>query len=386
MTSDLPEPVERSASHEHDAKTQQSHHHHDDDHHHQQVDQLAVSPARNAEKNKVFIGNLDYSITDVDLKAYVEQVGEVLELFIVRHNGQSQGFGFITYATEEAAAECISVFNKTECGGRILKVESITTKEERAQQKSRLSGRYRGRGRFFNRRPRPSNRPENGEYRPTASTDPVTLTEQPSEADQKATTEVQTGDKSSHVEEGNVVEDVENKTVESAKIESEQTGADPVRRRNPREKNASTFDGEEVKRKSRPSRPRGPPSDTTLHVGNLPFSMNDEQLCELFRDFKVDSAQVVKRDGKKRNLGFGFVNLIDHEEQTRAMKELKRGNAVKADGRTLVVRVARTRVKDAHEDQAGIADLALEAAKATAEEIVKNGGESTPKAAVVDAQ
>lgn len=40
---------------------------------------------------------------------------------------------------------------------------------------------------------------------------------------------------------------------------------------------------------------RGEPSKTTLFVGNLPFSTDDEGLKDILKNYRVKSAHVVKR-------------------------------------------------------------------------------------------
>lgn len=61
------------------------------------------------DKKKLFVAQLDYSITDAQLKSFFEQVGEVLEAVVIqdRDAGRSKGFGFVTMATEELAQEAI---------------------------------------------------------------------------------------------------------------------------------------------------------------------------------------------------------------------------------------------------------------------------------------
>jgi RNA recognition motif-containing protein len=49
-----------------------------------------------------------------------------------------------------------------------------------------------------------------------------------------------------------------------------------------------------------------------LYVGNLPYSVTDEQLATLFAPYgEVTLAQVVTEPGGGRSRGFGFVDMID---------------------------------------------------------------------------
>lgn len=81
----------------------------------------------------------------------------------------------------------------------------------------------------------------------------------------------------------------------------------------------------------------GEPSDTMLFVANLPFSIQDEDLKEIFADYKPVSARVVRLTRSGRSKGFGFVSVANKAEQTRVLTELE--NVVVGD-RTLVIKVA----------------------------------------------
>lgn len=68
-------------------------------------------------------------------------------------------------------------------------------------------------------------------------------------------------------------------------------------------------------------------SGSKLYVGNLKYSVTDEQLKKLFSEHgEVKSANVIK--GK----GFGFVEMGSSEEATRAREAL---NGKEFEGRTL---------------------------------------------------
>lgn len=76
-------------------------------------------------------------------------------------------------------------------------------------------------------------------------------------------------------------------------------------------------------------------SKTTIFVGNLPFSVVDEDLYNIFSAFKVEKAYVVRRfNGASR--GFGFV-VLSEEDQKKALETL---GTVICDERTLIIRAA----------------------------------------------
>lgn len=78
-----------------------------------------------------------------------------------------------------------------------------------------------------------------------------------------------------------------------------------------------------------------------LFVGNLPFSMNDAQLSEIFSAFgKVISANIVIDRYAKRSKGFGFVEFENDEDAAKAMSEL---NGTEQMGRNIAVKEALPR-------------------------------------------
>jgi RNA recognition motif-containing protein len=83
-------------------------------------------------------------------------------------------------------------------------------------------------------------------------------------------------------------------------------------------------------------RPRGPPSETMIYIGNLPYTLTSEDLSSMLGDFKTTSCYVVcHKSGKSK--GFGFVHAADHNEQLRILAEMK---GASVDDRELNVRAA----------------------------------------------
>ena len=76
-----------------------------------------------------------------------------------------------------------------------------------------------------------------------------------------------------------------------------------------------------------------------LYVGNLPYSMTDDQLKDLFSQAgAVDSASVLMDKMTGRSRGFGFVEMTNDEEGAKAVETF---NGYELDGRKLVVNEAR---------------------------------------------
>jgi len=78
---------------------------------------------------------------------------------------------------------------------------------------------------------------------------------------------------------------------------------------------------------------------TKLYVGSLAYSVNDDQLKEMFGVAgTVVSAQVIMDRDSNQSKGFGFVEMSSEDEAKEAIKQL---NGKEIDGRTLVVNEAR---------------------------------------------
>jgi len=60
--------------------------------------------------NRVFVGGISYSTTELELKEFFGQFGHVKDSKIITdRSGVSKGYGFITFATEE---EAVKVYTK----------------------------------------------------------------------------------------------------------------------------------------------------------------------------------------------------------------------------------------------------------------------------------
>ena len=79
--------------------------------------------------------------------------------------------------------------------------------------------------------------------------------------------------------------------------------------------------------------------EAKVYVGNLPFSVDDAALKELFSSFgDITEAVVIKDKFSGRSKGFGFVTFSDEEGSKKAISEL---NGKDVDGREVKVSEAR---------------------------------------------
>ena len=92
---------------------------------------------------KLYVGNLDYSVTTDDLKELFGQIGSCESVAIIndRDTGQSKGFGFVEMSTDAEAQKAIQQLNSKDLKGRALKVNE-------ANERPGGGNRGGGRGRF----------------------------------------------------------------------------------------------------------------------------------------------------------------------------------------------------------------------------------------------
>lgn len=78
-----------------------------------------------------------------------------------------------------------------------------------------------------------------------------------------------------------------------------------------------------------------------IYVGNMPFSMTDEQLRELFEPYgKVENVDVITDRETGRPRGFAFVEMPEELDAKKAIENLHELNS---EGRNLNVNIARPR-------------------------------------------
>ncbi len=89
---------------------------------------------------KLFVGNLDFKVTENDLHDAFAAHGTVVEANLVtdRATGRPRGFAFVTMGSPEEAQKAIDAMNGTKLGDRNITVNEARPREERS------GGGYRG--------------------------------------------------------------------------------------------------------------------------------------------------------------------------------------------------------------------------------------------------
>jgi len=83
--------------------------------------------------SKLFVGNLDFKVTENELQDAFAEFGTVVEanLMMDRATGRPRGFGFVTMSSPDEAQAAVAGLNGRELGGRKLTVNEARPREDR---------------------------------------------------------------------------------------------------------------------------------------------------------------------------------------------------------------------------------------------------------------
>jgi RNA recognition motif-containing protein len=84
--------------------------------------------------NKLYVGNLSFSLDDSSLQSIFAEFGTVTSAKIImdRDSGRSKGFGFVEMSSDSEAKNAIEQMNGKEIEGRALTVNEARPQEPRS--------------------------------------------------------------------------------------------------------------------------------------------------------------------------------------------------------------------------------------------------------------
>ena len=100
--------------------------------------------------NKLYVGNLPYSVRDGDLEQAFGQFGAVTSAKVMmdRETGRSKGFGFVEMGSDAEAQAAINGMNGQPLGGRSVVVNEARPMEARPPRSGGFGGGRSGGGGF----------------------------------------------------------------------------------------------------------------------------------------------------------------------------------------------------------------------------------------------
>jgi len=92
--------------------------------------------------NKLYVGNLPYSVRDEDLQQSFSEFGAVTsaKVMMERDTGRSKGFGFVEMGSDAEAQAAISGMNGQSMGGRSVVVNEARPMEARPPRSGGFGG------------------------------------------------------------------------------------------------------------------------------------------------------------------------------------------------------------------------------------------------------
>ncbi len=104
-----------------------------------------ISKRRNlmVDEKKVYIGNLDFGLTEEDLKKAIEEKGITVnnvKIITDKFSGKSKGFGFAEFENEELAEKAIDSLNEQDLNGRALKVSKARKMRPKDDRNNNFGG------------------------------------------------------------------------------------------------------------------------------------------------------------------------------------------------------------------------------------------------------
>ena len=98
--------------------------------------------------NKLYVGNLPYTVRDEDLQKAFGEFGQVssAKVMMERDTGRSKGFGFVEMGSDSDAQAAVQGMNGQSLGGRSLVVNEARPMESRPPRSGGGGGGYGGGG------------------------------------------------------------------------------------------------------------------------------------------------------------------------------------------------------------------------------------------------
>jgi len=83
--------------------------------------------------SKLYVGNLSFDTTEIDLQDHFAQAGTVSEAALMqdKFTGKSRGFAFVTMSSAEEAQKAITMFHGKDFMNRSLTVNEARPREDR---------------------------------------------------------------------------------------------------------------------------------------------------------------------------------------------------------------------------------------------------------------
>lgn len=289
----------------------------------------ATTNGEKTDEFKIFVSNIPQEFTSKQLEELFSPVGNILKVKILSSRfKKSNNFAFVSFEDAEKASEAIEQFNGKDLEGRPLKVEAAVERNRSNRPKSKPRNKKTG-----------SALNENSENPDQTSQEPLPAGEKPKNPRSRRHRKKPSTNGASNAGEESLDKNTTGENNESPELT-----------------NGNGEEADESQSKDKSSKPRGPRrksfnsrrkstgprenSLATLYVSNLPGSLTDEGLLQVFGTFGAVKAYIIRSPYNKRSKRFGFVEFSSTEDQQRALTDI---GEVEINGRVLSVSIALNR-------------------------------------------
>jgi len=285
-------------------------------------------------RTKVFVGNLSFKTQESDLAKEFEVAGKVATANIISRGSRSLGYGFVEFESEEEAKKAVELLNKKQIDSREINVEVARPRDENAA---------------------PAPRPPRAPRAPRAPRQAANNNNAPAGGAGAA------GNDGQASAEGARRRPARRPRTRRPRAEGAQSAGEGA----PKQEGAAAPRPrrEKAPRQPKPEGERAPrtASPNTLFVANLPFSVDDTGLSEIFAGLNLKSAHVVRKRNN-RSKGFGFVEFNNADDQAKALQAVDKK---KVQERELIVKAALTEAPAAAGEKAAAPAAAAPVAAAS---------------------
>jgi len=263
----------------------------------------------------IHVGNLSFNLGEKDLLDYFSKYGKVTDTYIVRRGGRPRGYGFVEFSSTKEADNALAA-NGDELNGRAINIELAKGKIVKSNfQDSGPRNNYNNGPRYNN-----YNNNYNDNYNDNYNNN----------YNNNYNSNYNSGYNRNYNSGYNRPRSFNRggRNFYTLRPSGYNNGPRRFNNNGPRRNYTKKTDSEKEK------------SLSTIYVSNLPFSYDENELVNLFKDFKIKTAHIVQNNGRSR--GFGFVEFETEEDQLNAVKAKDQTTVKGTDGqdRTISVKVS----------------------------------------------
>ncbi|EJT97607.1 hypothetical protein DACRYDRAFT_111651 [Dacryopinax primogenitus] len=301
---------------------------------------------------KVFAGNLAYITSEEGLRGFFKEFeADILHVNLVHRGPRPAGYAFVTFSALERAEVAVTALNDKELDGRKVAVQIAKPVEEKEKKPKKKRTRVA---------PKRVGEVTEEEAEGEGAAEPAPATHARIDVPETVAADAKEAPKKKKPAR-------KPKPARRAKANGDAAPGEATEGAKAPATKAAQPAPESDEKATRVKKPRAPPrprrpagtdpvgtlSPNMLFVANLPFTVTDQTLAEMFTSAGINivSARIVRRRWPpRRSKGYGFVDVGDEAAQKKGIEAV---NGKQFEGREVAVKVAvNTQLEDAEKEEA----------------------------------